>query len=216
MQISSLNTKQLIESCLHQNTQEVWREFIFRFDLSIRSVVRRRLGSRKQAEEVEDVMQLVYTHLLENDCRALKRMMESDPESIPAYLRAAAAHRTLDYIRQRESLSRGEARTIPLSDAPDPFTEPDVERQLIYRQIDEHLEHCGRNDSGRARRVFWLYYRIGLTSRQIADIKILDLGQKGVEAMLKRLADCVRSRLAEGSPTRNSLPRTGGLHESER
>jgi RNA polymerase sigma factor (sigma-70 family) len=215
MHPSSLNTKQLIESYLRQNTQELWREFIARFDLSIRSVVRRRLGLRAQVEEIEDVMQLIYTHLLDNDCRALKRMMESDPESMPAYLRAAAAHRTLDYIRQRESLSRGEGLTIPLSDAPDPWTEPEVERQLLYRQIDQHLEHCGRNDSGRARRVFWLYYRVGLSSRQISEIKMLELGQKGVEAMLKRLAGCVRSLMAEGTRTQQFPTRTGRTHESE-
>ena len=76
---------------------------------------------------------------------------------------------------------------------------PPVEREILLREIDEHLaavtEPAAR---GRDRQIFWLYYRHGMTARAIALIPGIGLTQKGVESAIQRLTNHVRARLTEG------------------
>jgi DNA-directed RNA polymerase specialized sigma24 family protein len=44
--------------------------------------------------------------------------------------------------------------------------------------------------------IFWLYYKRGLTTKEIAGLPFINLSVKGVESTLHRLVQLLRSQLA--------------------
>jgi DNA-directed RNA polymerase specialized sigma24 family protein len=69
------------------------------------------------------------------------------------------------------------------------------------QQIDAHLGRLavGQNLE-RDRRVFWLYYRVGLTANAIASLPAIGLSTKGVESTILRLTRLLRQELAADRP----------------
>jgi RNA polymerase sigma-70 factor (ECF subfamily) len=130
----------------------------------------------------------------------LSKFIGQDETAIFAYLRVVAINVVNDMLRQRIAARRGGRPPVALSGelqagASDRREAADqLERTLLLGQIDRILEQLGP-ESTRDRTIFWLYYRQGLTSRAIASISALQLGLKGVEAVLLRLTRLVRSEL---------------------
>jgi RNA polymerase sigma-70 factor (ECF subfamily) len=144
--------------------------------------------------------------LMQEVCMKLSRSIGSVPasalvseESILAYLKALAANAACDALRARFAAKRGEAETVPIEDRlPVLATHLDLnntERATLLRQVDELLEA-----SARERAVFWLYFRQGFTAREISLIPSVQLSVKGVESLLHRMTESVRSRMIQ---TRN-------------
>jgi len=52
----------------------------------------------------------------------------------------------------------------------------------------------------RDRTIFWLYYRQGLTAKEIGALPSIGLSLKGVESTLHRLTQLVREHLARTRP----------------
>jgi len=75
------------------------------------------------------------------------------------------------------------------------------ERGILLQQIDAHLGRLavGQNLE-RDRRVFWLYYRVGLTANAIASLPAIGLSTKGVESTILRLTRLLRQELAADRP----------------
>jgi RNA polymerase sigma-70 factor (ECF subfamily) len=68
----------------------------------------------------------------------------------------------------------------------------------------------------RDRRIFWLYFRSGLTASAIASLPTIGLSTKGVESTLLRLTKQVRERLTgarEGKQKGRKLEE--GIHPTE-
>lgn len=124
--------------------------------------------------------------------------MQED-SSADAYLRALAANAARDVLRAQHARKRGEHATVALEDrlpalAADLGMEP--ERMALLGQVNSLLE-----GSARDRAAFWLYYRQGLTAKEIASIPWVGLTVKGVESLLYRMVDGVRARMAPRSRT---------------
>jgi hypothetical protein len=71
------------------------------------------------------------------------------------------------------------------------------ERSILLQQVDGLLSRLaeGRHLE-RDRRVFWLYYRVGLTANAIASLPAIGLSTKGVESTILRLTRLLRHELA--------------------
>ena len=74
-------------------------------------------------------------------------------------------------------------------------------RSILLREINAALGRLavGQNLE-RDRRVFWLYYRVGLTANAIASLPAIGLSTKGVESTILRLTRLLRQELAADRP----------------
>jgi RNA polymerase sigma-70 factor (ECF subfamily) len=63
-------------------------------------------------------------------------------------------------------------------------------------QIDEHLKHClSGPDQKRDRTIFWLYFRQGMSTREIASLPGIGLGTKGVGSVIERMKHSIRDQI---------------------
>jgi RNA polymerase sigma-70 factor, ECF subfamily len=76
------------------------------------------------------------------------------------------------------------------------------------REIDATLSQIAAGPQlQRSRRIFWLYYRVGLTANAIAALPYIGLSTKGVESTILRLTRLLREELDRSQPK-------GGADES--
>ena len=152
---------------------------------------------------VEDLVQVTYLKLWEDNCRLLRDFAMQNPDGILAYLKKVAANATHDYFRHGRSQSAGGSEAhISTSDF-------DVEAgkevhgsqdriafEILLNQIDEHLKrHSSGADQQRDRTIFWLYFRQGMSTREIASLPTIGLGTKGVGSVIERLKHCIREQI---------------------
>jgi|SRR5215469_2747138 len=147
----------------------------------IRPVIRRMVMPSRHKDLVDDITQDALVRIMQN----LNRIAES--RNILSSCIAIAKHTCIDYKRKQQvggnlghAISEEEIRTTS-----------DIQHNLLVKEIDEHLQAFDQ----RERTVFWLYYRYGLTAREISPL--CGLTEKGVESLLLRMARFVRSKVAE-------------------
>jgi RNA polymerase sigma-70 factor (ECF subfamily) len=202
---TALTSEELIRACVKASDTAAWEEFVRRFRPVIAGTVMRtaRRCGETAPEIIDDLVQETYLKICSNRCRILREFEPQAVDAIFGLLKTVAFSVTQDYFRVGLAAKRGAGRQ---ETALDNYVEsavagreglPEVEREILIRQIDEHLtaaaEPATRN---RDRQIFWLYYRHGMTSRAIAGIPGLGLTQKGVESAIQRLTNHVRLRLA--------------------
>ena len=199
---------QLLQSCLTSQSHGHWTEFVGRLQPGIAGAILRTFsryasGGRPARDQVDDLVQQTYLRLCDYDYRVLRKLESQDEPSLLAYVRTVAINLTIDHLR-------GNSRVFePLDPSMRREDGNPTEHFALIDTINRHLAVCAGVDAMRSRRIFWLYYRSGLTSKAISEIAGLGLGQKGVESLLLRLARCVRRAIAEG--IRGSKPfHTGG------
>ena len=106
-----------------------------------------------------------------------------------------AANSARDFFRTRGTAKRGGGATISL-DTPSATIlaslelAQDFDRSLLLASIEALLPADRREQI-----VFRLYYRQGLTAKEISSIPALDLSLKGVESMIFRITKQIRERL---------------------
>lgn len=66
----------------------------------------------------------------------------------------------------------------------------DPHRGILIAEIERKLEIQSLRD----RNIFWLYFRQGLTTRDIAGMSHPTLSQKGVESVINRLSKDLRAK----------------------
>jgi hypothetical protein len=71
------------------------------------------------------------------------------------------------------------------------------QRQVVVLFFDPHLE--------RDRKLFWLYYRVGLTADAIAGLPSIGLSTKGVESSLLRLTRLLRDEIGRDRPKAGNM-----------
>ena len=147
---------------------------------------------------MEDLLQQTYLRLFEKDFRALRDLRLMHEHSFTAYVKSVAASVTIDHMRKEHRHFEALDDSIP-----NPHSDSS-EHSMLLRDVEKHLEGCAQGDARRDGRVFWLYYRNGLTSKAISAIPHLGLSQKGVESLLFRLVRCLRKAMAEGFMPLNS------------
>jgi RNA polymerase sigma-70 factor (ECF subfamily) len=125
-------------------------------------------------------------------------------DAIFGYIKVLTANLVHDYFRASRRDKRGGSATTGSIDGGFPgkcVAEPaepsaDVERKILMEQIEACLDAATAGpNAARDRRIFRLYYRVGLTASAIAGLPNMGVTTKGVESIILRLTRLVRHRL---------------------
>src|SRR5947207_1032811 len=202
---SSLSLKDVVSLCAGPGDDEAWQEFVSRVGRPISLTIMRtasRWGEPSRSL-VEDLVQVTYLKLWEGGCRLLRDFAIQRPEAILGYLKKTAANATHDYFKHGRSQSAGgDEPHVSTSDV-----EPEAGREVhgsqekiafevFLNQIDEHLKRClSSADQERDRMIFWLYFRQGMSTKEIASLPSIGLGAKGVGSVIERLKHGIREQI---------------------
>jgi RNA polymerase sigma-70 factor, ECF subfamily len=205
MRYSSLSLKEVVCLCAGPRDDEAWEEFVSRVGKPISlTVVRtaRRWGERSRSL-VDDLVQITYFKLWEDRCRLLCDFAIQHPEAILGYIKIIAANVTHDYFKHIRSQSSGGDKTHSSTSYVDPEagnevvgTEERIAFEILLKEIDEHLKHCLTGlDQERDRTIFWLYFRQGMSTKEIASLPTIGLTAKGVGSVIERLKHDIRKQI---------------------
>src|SRR5439155_17763544 len=200
-----LSLKDVVCLCAGPCDDEAWEEFVSRVGRPISLTILRTasLWGEPSRSLVEDLVQVTYLKLWEGGCRLLRDFAIQRPEAILGYLKKTAANATHDYFKHgRSQSSGGEEPHVSTSDV-----EPEAGKQahgsqekiafeVFLNEIDEHLKCCLTGaDQERDRMIFWLYFRQGMSAKEIASLPTIGLGAKGVGSVIERLKQSVREQI---------------------
>src|SRR5437763_2299791 len=202
---SSLSLKDVVCLCAGPGGDEAWQEFVSRVGRPISLTIMRTasLWGEPSRSLVEDLVQMTYLKLWEGGCRLLRDFAIQRPEAIVGYLKKTAANATHDYFKHGHSQSSGgDEPHVSTSDF-DPEldkgaqgTEQRIALGIFLKEIDEHLRRCSTGpDQERDRMIFWLYFRQGMNTREIASLPTIGLGAKGVGSVIERLKHGIREQI---------------------
>jgi DNA-directed RNA polymerase specialized sigma24 family protein len=202
---SSLSLKDVVCLCAGPCDDAAWEEFVSRVGKPISLTIMRTasLWGEPSRSLVEDLVQVTYLKLWEDSCRLLRDFAIQHPEAILGYLKRIAANATHDYFKHGHSQSSGgEKPHVSTSDV-----DPEAGREIhgsqekiafgvFLNEIDEHLK-CGLTgpDQERDRTIFWLYFRQGMSTKEIASLPTIGLSAKGIGSVIERLKHCVREKI---------------------
>jgi len=152
---------------------------------------------------VEDLIQVTYVKLWEGGRSLLRDFAVQRPEAILGYLKRTAANATHDYFKHGYSQSSGGGQPHVSTADVDPEAGIEVhgsqERiafEVFLNEIDEHLKRClSGPDQERDRMIFWLYFRQGMSTKEIASLPAIGLGTKGVGSVIERLKRSIRDQI---------------------
>jgi RNA polymerase sigma factor (sigma-70 family) len=202
---SALSLKDVICLCAGPPNDEAWEEFVSRVGEAIALAVLRTaaLWGERSRSLVEDLVQMTYVKLWEDNCRLLRDFAVQYPEAVLGYVKKTAANLTHDYFRHAKSQSAG-GNTIHV---PANRVEAEAGREsqgsqeqiafaVFLKQIDEHLKRCLIGpDHARDRMIFWLYFQQGMSAKEIAAMPSIGLGPKGVGSVIERVKQSIREQI---------------------
>jgi len=205
MRYSSLSLKDVVCLCAGPRDDEAWEEFVSRVGRPISLTIMRTvsLWGKPSRPLVEDLIQATYLKLWEGGCRLLGDSAIQHPEAVLGYLKTTAANVTYDYFKHVHSQSSGGDKPhVPTSDV-DPEAGNEVygsQEKIAFgvflKEIDEHLMHCLTGpDPVRDRTIFWLYFRQGMSTKEIASLPTIGLTAKGVGSVIERLKHDIREQI---------------------
>jgi RNA polymerase sigma-70 factor (ECF subfamily) len=203
----ALSSEELIRMCVDTSDTAAWEEFVRRFRPVIAGTVlrtARRFGV-SAPNVIDDLIQETYLKICANRCRVLREFQSQADDAIFGLLKTVAFSVAQDHLKGGLAEKRGAGRQDVAIDShlesmiPGGEGLPQVEREILLREINDHLTGGAvQSVSGeRDRQIFWLYYRHGMTTRAIALIPGIGLTQKGVESVIQRLTNHVRGWLVE-------------------
>jgi RNA polymerase sigma-70 factor (ECF subfamily) len=195
----------LLESCLRSRDEFLWTEFIRRSQPVIAGVVVKtvRRWTTPSPALIDDLVQDTYVKLCANDFRALRQFVCRHENALFGFLKVVAANTVQDHFRGSYSQKRGcgkdeEELDRAMVRVGASRRSEDVERGILLREIESHLEICAAGPNfARDRTIFLLYYRQGLTARRISQLPDIELTVKGVESTLLRLTRLIRLKVAQ-------------------
>jgi RNA polymerase sigma-70 factor (ECF subfamily) len=202
---SSLSLKDVVCLCAGPCDDEAWEEFISRVGKSISLTILRTasLWGEPSRSLVEDLAQATYLKLWEDGCRRLRDFAIQHPEAILGYLKKTAANATHDYFKHGHSQSSGGDKPHVSTSDVDPEAGKEVHGSqdkiafgVFLNEIDDHLKRgLTGPDQERDRMIFWLYFRQGMSTKEIASLPTIGLGAKGVGSVIERLKHCIREQI---------------------
>jgi RNA polymerase sigma-70 factor (ECF subfamily) len=208
---SSLSLKDVVCLCAGPCDDEAWEEFVSRVNRPISLTVMRTAAvwGKTSRSVVEDLVQSTYVKLWENSCRLLRDFAIQHPDAILGYLKKTAANLTHDYFKHRHNQSSGGDRPHVSTADVEPEagsevhgSEGRISSEILLSEIDHRLKRgLSGPDQERDRMIFWLYFRQGMSTKEIASLPNVGLGMKGVGSVIERLKHYVRDQVLASPPT---------------
>jgi RNA polymerase sigma-70 factor (ECF subfamily) len=207
---ATLSPSELVLTCLRAGGEPAWNEFVRRFQPLIVGVVIRiaRRWSESSPEVLDDLVQETYLKLCSERHMLLKQFHPRHPDAIFGYIKVFTANLVHDHFKALHTQRRGGA-TLQFQVEGEPelnlpsrtADEKSMERAILIGEIDACLRvaETGPNVE-RDRKIFWLYYRVGLSASAIASLPSTGLTTKGVESTILRLTRHVKLRLVHQGP----------------
>ncbi len=203
--LSSISIDELVRRCAASNSVGAWEEFVRRFHRLIASVVLQkasRFGDSSR-QTVDDLVQETYLKLCADKFRILRNFEQHHPAAFLGYVKVLAANVVRDHFKAAYSMKRGANQIenikedfVPAASEGSIGSPKAMERAILIRDIKYHLAFCVAGpDQERNRNIFWLYYRVGLSARAIADLPEMGLTTKGVESIIVRITRELRERM---------------------
>ena len=207
MDYSTIPPDELVLVCLQAGDEQAWAEFVRRFHPLIARVVVR--AARRWGEDspqvIDDLVQDTYLKLCAERSHFLQNFKSAHKDAIYGYIKVFTANLVHDCLKASHSQKRGGATITTSIDDEEPSrslmtsvpASATMDRTLLIQQVDACLQIVASGPSfERDRRIFWLYYRVGLTASAIAALPTIGLRTKGVESTLLRLTRQIRQRLS--------------------
>jgi RNA polymerase sigma factor (sigma-70 family) len=202
---SSLPLKDVVCLCAGPRDDEAWEEFVSRVGKPISHIITHtasRWGNPSRSL-VEDLIQVTYLKLWEGGRSLLRDFAVERPEAILGYLKRTAANATHDYFKHRHSQSSGGSQSHLSTADIDPEagreihgSQEKIDFGLILSEVDEYLKQCLTGpDQERDRVIFWLYFRQGMSTKEIASLPTIGLSAKGVGSVIERLKCALRQQI---------------------
>ncbi len=223
---AQLDSVELLLLCAeNRDDTELWSEFLRRFTPKIKIFIRgtlRQEGNKSyscptglpDAVQENDLFQNVIVRLIEHDCAAIKRFSGSTESELLAYLAVITRSVVRDYLRRTRAQKRVPGpkivATAEFADTARHLTGPlaphhAIERGILVRELTEMSVDSIRSNSGqdsaRDLVIFKLYFAHDLSVAQIAGCRGLKLSKTGVEKVLNRLKNRIRSAAARSVGT---------------
>ena len=202
---SSLSLKDLVCLCAGPCDDDAWEEFVSRVGRPLSLVIMRTASMWGQPSRslVEDLIQATYLKLWEGGRSLLRDFALQRPEAILGYLKRTAANATHDFFKHGHSQSSGGDNPHVSTFDVDPQAGHEVHGSqekiafgVFLDEIDEHLKRCLTGpDQERDRMIFWLYFRQGMSTKEIASLPGIGLGTKGVGSVIERLKHSIRDQI---------------------
>ena len=202
---SSLSLQGVISLCAGPRDDQAWEEFVSRVGRPISLTILRTasLWGDPSPSLVEDLTQVTYLKLWEDGCRLLQNFALQHPEAILGYIKKTAINATHDHFKHGRSQSAGGANPHLSTSDVDPEagqkvdgSEKKIAFEIFLKEIDDHLKHALTGpDQERDRTIFWLYFRQGMSTKEIASLPAMGLGLKGVGSVLERVKHCIREQI---------------------
>lgn len=210
--LKSLPGPTLFKLCAsHFDDDQYWEEFVRRFNpcltLSIYQAYRRFTGRVIPSEEIaSDLLQETYLKILNNKCAALQRFRGATEVEAEVYLMHVGASVTIDRLRRQHSQKR--LAYIEPFDAAQEIDEIRNQREevvgayteeLVQTDVIKTLERAyDGNNSKRNILIFLLYFRDGMTPKEIADLDFIQLTNTTVAHLLERMREKIYEALFVG------------------
>jgi RNA polymerase sigma-70 factor (ECF subfamily) len=183
----------LLRECADLRHSQAWDRFLRRFNpLIVATVARtiRRYGLDR-AGLSDDLAQEVYLKCSANRARVLREFKPRYPGAVFGYLKVIAVNVVHDHFKSK--LGRHLDHS-PLQN--NVAGRDETEWRLLLRDIDDFLKKPPVSE--RDRQIFWLYYRQGMSAKEIAALSSLNLTIKGVESVIVRLNQLIRNAFENG------------------
>jgi RNA polymerase sigma-70 factor, ECF subfamily len=202
---SCISIEELAHLCVDSGDLDAWEEFIGRIHSSIARVILRtasRFGNSSQ-QIVEDLVQETYLKLCHNNYRLLREFEFRHPGAFMGFVQIVAVNVVRDYFKAMQAKRRGanqvkgmaEDFVLPSGEF-SPGSPRTIERTILIHEIERQLNVVVAGpDQERNVRVFWLYYKVGLSAGAIAALPDVDLSAKGVESLIFRITRDLRRRM---------------------
>lgn len=182
--------------------EDLWVEFWHRFQPVIARVIFKRLSRSPRwidRADLDDLVSEVFLKICTNNFKILRDFEFRYENALRGFLKVLAAHLVEDYIRKRKSEKEGGGQILEnIDDLLQPPSDRSHGVASMFNSLRmNEIENCLQRRKGepnfeRDCKMFWLYFRDGLTAHEIAQLP--DIGfksVKGVESGLLRLSKWV-------------------------
>jgi RNA polymerase sigma-70 factor, ECF subfamily len=212
---SSISIEDLVRRCSVSGEIAAWEEFVRRFHHLIAKTVLRgavRFGDSSR-QTIDDLIQETYLKFCANNYCILRNFEHRHPDAFLGYVQVVATNVVRDHFKSCYSKKRGANQVEGMSEEIVPAageystgSPRAIERAVLIQEVQRHLDLCVAGvDHDRNVRIFWLYYRVGLSAAAIAALPGIGLTTKGVESLVLRIARELRKRMIAREPGEPSI-----------